>query len=213
MKIGIIGSGIVGTTLATGFCETDNQVRLGTGSTEKITELTSASDGKYEVGRFADVADWAEVIVLCVKGSVAEELVGSLTTELAGKPVIDTTNPMSDKPPTDGVLDYFTDQNESLMERLQAIAPEAKFVKAFNSVGAGVMVQPKYAVVPTMFICGDQSAKLTITPLIESLGWEVEDMGGAAGARPIEDLCKLWCITGFQKNEWTHAFRYLRATD
>ncbi|MFO0955716.1 MAG: NAD(P)-binding domain-containing protein [Candidatus Saccharibacteria bacterium] len=212
MKIGIIGSGVVGTTLATGFSQADHTVRLGTGSRDKIPELSQASNDKYQVAEFAQVADWAEVIILCVKGSVAEKVVRSLTPQIANKPIIDTTNPITDAPPVDGVLEYFTDQNESLMERLQAIAPEAKFVKAFNSVGAGVMVHPKFATTPTMYVCGDTDGKQIVSPLVSSLGWEVEDLGAMAAARPIEDLCKLWCISGFQGNDWMHAIKHIRAT-
>lgn len=213
MKIGIIGSGVVGTTLATGFSEANHTVRLGTGSRDKIPQLSEASDDKYQVAEFAEVADWAEVVILCVKGSVAEKVVRSLTLQIANKPVIDTTNPITDAPPVDGVLEYFTDQNESLMERLHAIAPKAKFVKAFNSVGAGVMVHPKFDTTPTMYICGDTDAKTIASSLITSLGWAVEDLGAMAAARPIEDLCKLWCISGFQKNDWMHALKHIRAID
>ena len=213
MKIGIIGSGVVGTTLATGFSEANHTVRLGTGSRDKIPQLSEASDDKYQVAEFAEVADWAEVVILCVKGSVAEKVVRSLSPQIANKPVIDTTNPITDAPPIDGILEYFTDQNESLMERLHAIEPKAKFVKAFNSVGAGVMVHPKFDTTPTMYICGDTDAKTIASSLITSLGWAVEDLGAMAAARPIEDLCKLWCISGFQKNDWMHALKHIRAID
>jgi predicted dinucleotide-binding enzyme len=126
--------------------------------------------------------------------------------------VIDTTNPIADRPPSHGVLHFFTDLDESLMERLQAAFPDARFVKAFNSVGNRLMVEPRLAGgTPTMFVCGnDDTAKQTVRGILQQFGWEVADMGRAEAARAIEPLCMLWCIPGFLRNEWTHAFKLLR---
>lgn len=133
-------------------------------------------------------------------------------TNLAGKTVIDATNPIADAPPSNGVLSYFTTFGESLMERLQREFGAAHFVKAFNSVGAACMIDPKFAGgKPTMFIAGnDAAAKKTVTEILIQFGWETEDMGGAEAARAIEPLCILWCIPGFQRNDWVHAFKLLR---
>lgn len=97
------------------------------------------------------------------------------------------------------------------MEQLQREFPNAHFVKAFNSVGAPSMVNPQYAGgKPTMFICGnDESAKKQVSEIAEEFGWETADMGSMEGARAIEPLCMLWCIQGFVRNEWTHAFKLL----
>ena len=98
------------------------------------------------------------------------------------------------------------------MEQLQKDFPDAHFVKAFNSVGAPQMVDPQLrgGVRPTMFICGnDDAAKKTVTGILDQFGWETADMGTAEAARAIEPLCMLWCILGFTKNEWTHAFKLL----
>ena len=103
--------------------------------------------------------------------------------------------------------------NESLMEQLQKEFTEANFVKAFNSVGAGQMVNPSYpgGTRPTMFICGnDGPAKATVSGILNQFGWDTADMGTVEAARAIEPLCMLWCILGFTKNEWTHAFKLLR---
>jgi predicted dinucleotide-binding enzyme len=129
--------------------------------------------------------------------------------ELSGKTVIDATNPIADAPPQNGVLKYFTNLDESLMERLQKIAPDAHFVKAFNSIGSGLMDNPDFGGIrPTMFfICGNnKSAKKTISEILGKFGFEVENMGMAESARAIEPLAILWCIPGFLKNDWTHAF-------
>jgi len=97
------------------------------------------------------------------------------------------------------------------MERLQREWPKARFVKAFNSVGAASMVNPAFAAgPPTMFICGDDaSAKQVVAGILRQFGWDVADMGAAIAARAIEPLCLLWCIPGFLNDEWSHAFKLL----
>jgi predicted dinucleotide-binding enzyme len=97
------------------------------------------------------------------------------------------------------------------MELLQREAPEARFVKAFNSVGSAFMVNPQFeGGRPTMFICGnDEAAKKTVSTVLDQFGWETADMGKVEASRAIEPLCMLWCIPGFLHNEWTHAFKLL----
>jgi hypothetical protein len=110
------------------------------------------------------------------------------------------------------VLKFFTDLDESLRERLQRQFPMAKFVKTFSSVGNARMVNPDFGGTrPTMFICGnDAAAKGTVVRILDQFGWETEDMGGVEAARASEPLCKLWCIPGFLRNQWTHAFKMLK---
>jgi predicted dinucleotide-binding enzyme len=141
----------------------------------------------------------------------AVELCG--VENLAGKLVLDTTNPIAAAPPTNGVLAYFTDNNESLMERLQKKAPQAYFVKVFSSVGSGRMVNPYLSEgKPSMFICGnDDGAKAKVRALLDQFGWVTEDMGRVEAARAIEPLCMLWCIPGLLGGSWTHAFKLLRS--
>jgi hypothetical protein len=166
------------------------------------------------VASFADAAKFGELVVVAVKGTVASEaLKAAGAANLANKTVIDACNPIAeDKPPVNGVLAFFTDINDSLMERLQREFPAARFVKAFNSVGAACMVNPKFAGgKPTMFICGnDAAAKKTVLSILDQFGWETEDMGAVEAARAIEPLCMLWCIPGFRQNDWVHAFKLLR---
>lgn len=151
--------------------------------------------------------------MLAVKGTAPEKLVTALSRQLSGKTVIDTTNPIAEAPPENGVLKFFTDLSLSLMEKLQSAAPEANFVKAFNSVGNARIVNPSFkSGRPTMFICGDnEAAKGKIAAILEQFGWEACDMGKATAARAIEPLCMLWCIPGFLRNEWSHAFKLLRS--
>jgi 8-hydroxy-5-deazaflavin:NADPH oxidoreductase len=212
MKIGIIGSGSVATTLAKGFIAHGHDVTLGTREPAKLKDFLQA-EPKARAASFADAAKFGEVLVLAVKGSAAEnalELAGA--ANIKGKPVIDATNPIADAPPENGVLKFFTDLNQSLMEKLQAKYPDAHFVKAFNSVGAPAMVNPVFAGgKPSMFIAGNsEPAKKVVSGILGQFGWDVEDMGPAAAARAIEPLCMLWCIPGFAKNDWFHAFKMLR---
>jgi predicted dinucleotide-binding enzyme len=152
-------------------------------------------------------------VVLAVKGSVASTALESAgAANLAGKTVIDATNPIADAPPDNGVIRYFTSLEYSLMEQLQKQFADAHFVKAFNSVGAPAMVNPQFKDgKPSMFIAGnDAAAKKTVAEILDQFGWEVEDMGGVKAARAIEPLCILWCIPGFARNDWFHAFKMLR---
>ena len=211
-KIGVIGSAVVGQTLARGFKSTGHEVRIGSRTPAKLAEF-SASSG-ITSATFDEVASWADVVVLAVHGSAAEEAVRTAGPDrLAGKVVIDTTNPIKDAPPVDGVLQFFTGPNESLMERLQSAFPAVRFVKAFNSVGSARMVNPQYERGrPTMFYCGnDEAAKATVARILGAFGWEAADMGTAVAARALEPLCQLWCILGFRNNTWTHAFALFRS--
>jgi 8-hydroxy-5-deazaflavin:NADPH oxidoreductase len=210
-KISVLGSGTVGEVLANGFLKHGYAVMRGS---REVDKLAAWQQGKANasVGTFAQAAAFGEVVVLAVKGSAAEAVVASLAGELAGKVIIDATNPIADKPPQNGMFSYFTTLEDSLMERLVALAPKAHFVKAFSSVGNANFVNPDFGgQQPTMFICGDDaSAKATVTEILGQFGWEAADMGVAAAARVIEPLCILWCIPGMLHNQWTHAFKLLK---
>lgn len=205
-KVGVIGSGVVGKTLAAGFSKHAYDVMMGSRETNKL------ADWSGKKGSFEEAAAFGDVIVLAVKGTAAElAIVLCGAKNLRGKTVIDATNPIADAPPQNGVLKFFTSLDESLMERLQRISPDAHFVKAFNSVGNACMVNPKLGATPTMFICGnDSAAKAQVRQILDQFGWETDDMGGVTAARAIEPLCMLWCIPGFLRNDWVHAFKILR---
>jgi len=211
MNIGVIGSGAVAKTLASGFLTHGHQVNVGSRTADKLLEW-SEKNPSAAIGSFADAAAFGDLVVLAVSGNAAAEalrLAGS--ANLAGKPVIDACNPIGDGPPVNGVLPFFTDFKESLMEKLQREFPDAHFVKAFNSVGAALMVNPQFAgIKPTMFICGNvDAAKNAVAGILDQFGWETADMGKAEAARAIEPLCMLWCIPGLARNQWTQAFKLL----
>lgn len=216
MKIGIIGSGAVGQTLATAFLKENNAVMLGTRDVQKSEVVKWKEENPSgKTGLFSETASFGDVIVLAVAGTAAEEALQQSGAEnLKGKVVIDATNPIAKEAPTNGVLKFFTSLDNSLMERLQKAFPDARFVKAFNSVGNPLMYKPQFKEGrPTMFICGnDSGAKHTVTDILNVFGWEPADMGTAEAARAIEPLCMLWCIPGFLHNEWSgHAFKLLKA--
>jgi 8-hydroxy-5-deazaflavin:NADPH oxidoreductase len=210
-KIGILGSGVVAQVLGSGFIKHGYEVMLGTRDISKLAEWQKSAGG--QVGSFSEAAAFGEIVVLAVKGTMAGpalELAGA--ANFAGKVVIDTTNPIADLPPVNGVLQYFSRLDASQMEQLQKEFPSARFVKAFNSVGNALMINPDFGgTKPSMFICGnDPEARKQVSTIVDLFGWETEDMGSAEAARAIEPLCILWCIPGFIRNEWMHAFKLLK---
>ena len=209
-RFGIIGSGPVAQALAAGLKQHGYDVRIGSRSPEKLAEFSTTKG--IPAGTFADVAAWAEGLVLAVQGrSAINALNIAGEKNIKGKLVIDTTNPISDEPPDDGVIRYFTSANTSLGEQLQAAFPDARFVKAFNSVGNSFMVNPSFHGKPTMFYCGnDEKAKKITEKILDQFGWEPADMGSIVASRAIEPLCQLWCIPGFREKRWHHAFKLLR---
>ena len=212
-QIGIIGSGQVAQALGNGFLKSNYKVMLGTRDAAKLKKWSDQAGEHASIGSFEDAAKFGDIVVLAVKGAAAADAI-----EMAGpqnllrKTVIDTTNPIAAAPPENGVLKYFTNLDESLMEQLQTQFPEVHFVKAFNSVGNGYMVNPSFSEQPTMFICGNNDAsKNDVKHILELFGWGIADMGKATAARAIEPLCMLWCIPGMLQGQWNHAFRLIQA--
>lgn len=185
-KISIIGSGIVGQVLANGFVKHGYEVMIGTNNASKHAELKEKTGGKASIGTFEATAKFGDIVVLAAKGGAAEEAVKLAgIANLKSKTVIDTTNPIADAPPVNGVLKFFTSLDDSLMERLQKLAPEANFVKSFSCVGNALMVNPNLGgIKPTMFIAGNNDvAKAEVKTILDQFGWEYEDMGKAEAAR------------------------------
>jgi 8-hydroxy-5-deazaflavin:NADPH oxidoreductase len=217
MNIGIIGSGEVGRALAIGFDKEGYSVVIGTRDVTqpKLVEFV-ASNPKIGLDSTINVATNSDIIVLATKGEIAEMVIKEIANSISGKTIIDVTNPIllgENGVPvvTNGVISYFTDINQSLMERLQVLAPEANFVKAFNSIGNSSMYKPTFTVVPTMFICGNSTqAKEEVKTILTQFGWESNDLGMVQSARCIESLCIMWCIPGFLNNDWSHALKVIK---
>lgn len=212
-RIGILGSGPVGTTLANGFLRHGYEVIRGSRDPDKLNDWAAHAGSHASVTTFADAARLGELLVLAVKGAAAEAVVRSChPADLFDKTIIDVTNPIAEDPPDHGVLRFFTPPNESLMERMQRMVERAHFVKAFSSIGSDLMVNPRFGVVrPTMFICGnDAGAKAEVGRILQQFGWEAEDLGPVQAARAIEPLSLLWCLRGWARGRWDHALKILR---
>lgn len=203
----------MGQVLASGFLKHGHAVMLGTRDPQKpeVQKWLGANPGG-QAGTFADAARFADLAVLATLGRVVESVLELAGPEnLLGKTVIDTTNPIAETPPVEGVLAYTTGPNESLGEQVQAKIPGSHVVKAFNSVGNALMINPHFEQgTPTMFLCGnDAGAKAQVAEVIRQFGWEPYDCGGIIAARALEPLCMLWCLPGFLRGQWTHAFKLL----
>ncbi|MES2703736.1 MAG: NAD(P)-binding domain-containing protein [Bacteroidota bacterium] len=212
-KIGILGSGVVAKALGDGFLKHNYEVMLSSHDITKLSEWKDKGGDKAHRGSFEEAATFGDIIVLAVKGSVAADVIEEAGPQnMQWKTVIDVTNPIADEAPENGVIKFFTNFEESLMEALQLRFPEIHFVKAFNSIGSAFMVNPAFKEKPTMFVCGNNDAsKKEVFGILDQFGWEISDMGKATAARAIEPLCMLWCIPGMRNGEWNHAFRLIKA--
>jgi 8-hydroxy-5-deazaflavin:NADPH oxidoreductase len=200
MRIGILGSGVVGPALARGYARHGHDVRIGTRQPEV--------DG-LPTGSAQEAAGEADLVVLAVRGEVAVQVVSSVAAELDGKVLVDATNPLdtSTRPPG-----LFVGTTDSLGEQVQRAVPGARVVKAYNTVGNALMVDPDLpGGPPTMFIAGDDAAaKATVTGLLEETGWDVADLGGIEASRWLEAMCMAWVCYAVTNGGWDHAFRLLR---
>jgi len=212
-RVGVLGSGVVGRTLAEGFLKHGYEVMLGTRDPARgeVPVWLAANPGA-KAGTFRETAVFGEIVVLAVMGRVVDEVLDQAGPDhLTGKILIDATNPLADDKPVNGILTFATGPNESLGEKVQGLLPNAHVVKAFNSVGSDLMINPKFEQgTPTMFLCGNNpEAKQVVSDICVQFGWEPFDCGDIAASRAIEPLCILWCLPGFLRNDWHHAFKML----
>jgi predicted dinucleotide-binding enzyme len=212
MKVGIIGSGDVGQKLGDGFIELGHLVKIGTRDERKLAAWAEkhGKSRRAAVGSFSDAAKFGDLVIIATGWSGTASAIGMAGPEnMAGKPVIDVTNPLdfSTMPPTLAV-----GHTDSAGETVQRMLPGAKVVKAFNIVGNPHMFRPSFAGgPPTMFICGnDEGAKKTVTDILTAFGWESIDIGGIGGSRLLEPLAMLWITYYFRTNTGDHAFKLLR---
>ena len=211
MKIGIIGSGSVAQVLGSGFLSKGHEVMLGTRDASKLGAwLTDAGD-RANAGTFAEAAEFGQIVLLSVPGTALDSAIELAGIEnLAGKTVIDITNPMdfSDGPPPR----FTATIGNSLGEKVQQLLPNANVVKAFNSIGVAVMTDPDFdGEKATHFIAGNNDdAKAEVTKLISEFGWEVTDVGGIEQSFFLEALASLWVNYAFKSNNWNQAFKLLR---
>jgi 8-hydroxy-5-deazaflavin:NADPH oxidoreductase len=212
MKIGILGTGVVGQSLGLGFAGRGHDVMMGSRDpgADKVREWVAQAGERASAGTFAEAAAFAELAVLATSWSGTENALRLAGAEnLDGKVVIDVTNPLDFSAGAPRLALGFSDSGG---EQVQRWLPGAKVVKCFNIVTAGAMVDPDYPCgPPTMFLCGnDEGARHQVAGICSDFGWEVVDIRGLEGARLLEPLAMLWIIHGFQTGQWTHAFKLLR---
>jgi len=196
VRIGVLGAGAVGQALTAGYARHGHETRLGN---------RSGDAG----GTFLEVAEWADLAVLAVRGEVAVQVAAAVAHALADKVLVDATNPLDSSGPTPRLFVGFDD---SLGERVQRAAPRAKVVKALNTVNNATMVDPSFTEGrATMLYAGDDpDAKATVDTLLRQTGWDTVDLGGIEASRDLESLCMTWVRIGLAEGQWGHAFAVLR---
>jgi hypothetical protein len=209
MRVGIIGSGDVGKALARGFVSRGHTVTVGSREPGKLAELTHQHPGKLVAGTFEETAQ-AELIVLATPFSAVKSAIDLAGAKnFSGKVVIDVTNPLQFEEGKPASLSV--SGNDSAGESVQRWLPEANVVKAFNTVGHALFVDPHFPNgPPTMFVAGnDDRAKNIVEQIAESFGWNVVDAGPIQAARYLEAMAMLWITYSFTTGNWQHAFKWL----
>ena len=212
MKIGIIGSGEVGLKLGDGFLTLGHTVKIGTRNTSKetITSWIARNGQNATAGSFEDAAFYGDIIFLATLWSGTMEAIKLANPRnFVGKIVVDVTNPLDF---SKGMPSLSVGHTNSGGEIIQKLLPDAKVVKAFNTVGNPHFFKPNFpGGLPTMFICGNHlDAKKEITSILSDFGWETVDMGGIEESRLLEPLAMLWINYYFKTKTGNHAFKMLR---
>jgi predicted dinucleotide-binding enzyme len=210
MKVGVLGTGDVGKALSKGFLALGHEVKMGGRTSDKAQAFAKEVGGKASAGTFAEAAAFGEVIVLATLGMINPEVLQAAGLDkLRGKLLLDATNPLDN---AGGKVGLGITGNDSAGERVQRLVPEARVVKAFNTVGNTLMFRPQLpGGPPDMFICGDSpEAKKQAAGLIKDFGWEVVDLGGIEASRYLEAMCIVWVRTAMNTGTWNLAFKLLR---
>ena len=212
-RVGVLGSGEVGRRLAAGFRRRGDDVMIGTRDPDKpeLREWLSGDGAGIEAGTFAQAAAHGELLVLAVLGDAAEKAIADAGPDnFSGKVVIDAMNPLDFSggfPPKLSITG-----EDSLGERVQRALPDAKVVKAFNTIGNPYFVDPVFSEgKPTMLIAGnDEDAKRTVGDVLVDFGWpDPVDIGSIEGSRELEAICIAWVKIGGARGSWDHGFKLL----
>jgi predicted dinucleotide-binding enzyme len=210
-RVGVLGSGEVGRRLAAGFCSRGYDVMIGSRDPGKpeLREWLAGDGAGVKAGAFGQAAAHGELLVLAVLGNAAEDAIAGAGPEnFSGKVVIDAMNPLDFSggfPPRLSITG-----EDSLGERVQRTLPDAKVVKAFNTIGNPYFVDPRFSEgLPTMLIAGDdEDAKRTVGDVLADFGWsDVVDIGGIEGSRELEAICIVWVKIGGARGAWDHGFK------
>jgi predicted dinucleotide-binding enzyme len=212
-RVGVLGSGDVGRTLARGFADRGYEVTIGSRdpANEDLALWLEGDGAGVRSATFAEAAQHGELVVLAVLGVAVEAAIEQAGGDnFSGKVVIDATNPLDFSqgfPPT-----LAWAHTDSGGEHVQRAIPDAKVVKAFNTIGNAYFVEPEFADgKPTMFIAGDdEEAKAVVGRVLAEFGWPpAVDVGGIEGSRLLEALCILWVTLGGRRGAWDHGFKLL----
>ena len=210
MKIGILGSGNVGRDLGTGLRRHDHEVMIGSRNPESevLVEWKRSTGGT--TGSSADAAAFGDLVMVATSFDGTEAALRMAGPErLAGKIVVDLTNPLDF---STGAPRLSVSGNDSAGESVQRWLPDAHVVKALNSINSGSMIDPSFpGGPPTMCIAGnDEDSRLAVAELLESVGWDVADLGSIESARYIEGLAMCWIVLAGRLGGAKHAFKLLR---
>jgi 8-hydroxy-5-deazaflavin:NADPH oxidoreductase len=209
-KVGILGSGEVGRALGYAFLALGHEVMVGSREPDKLKPWVKAAGAGASAGTFEQAVRFGQLIVLATLGTGTENAIHIAgANNFIGKVVIDTTNPLDF---SKGAPQLSIGHTDSLGERVQRALPGAWVVKAFNTVGNALMINPQLpGGPPDMFICGDDDrAKSKVSEVCKDFGWGVIDIGGIQGSRHLEPMCMVWVLYGMRAKTWTHAFKMLR---
>jgi predicted dinucleotide-binding enzyme len=212
-RVGVLGSGEVGRRLAAGFHSRGHNVMIGSRDPSKpeLREWLSGDGAGIEAGTFAESAAHGELLALAVLGDAAAEAIADAGPEnFSGKVVIDAMNPLDFSagfPPKLSIAG-----EDSLGEQVQRALPDAKVVKAFNTIGNPYFVDPVFGEgQPTMLIAGnDGDGKRIVGDVLADFGWpDPVDIGGIEGSRELEAICIVWVKIGGARGAWDHGFKLL----
>lgn len=188
MRIGIIGTGQVGSALATGLADSGHTVMLGSRDPyrRRVIEWASVDPGHRQVADVRAAARFGEMVVVAVPGRALAEMLDAVGRDaFEDRIVIDVTNPLAKNEQNEAISAFGDD--DSGAEFLQRELPGASVVKAFNQISAPAMLHPEQSAMDRMRIAGDdQEAKQRVTELLESFGWQVRDLGALRKARALE---------------------------
>jgi predicted dinucleotide-binding enzyme len=206
-NFGILGSGPAGRTLGTALVKHGHRVMIGSRDPAKLGPWLAEAGPNASAGQFAEAARFGDIIILSVLGRAAESVINLAQVDnIGGKILIDASDPLDF---SEGRPGLFVGTTDSLGERVQRLVPEARVVKALNTVLAAVMVDPALSGgEPDMFIAGnDDGAKAVVTEILAAFGWSVIDMGGIESARWLEAISLAWVVYSHRSGKTHHAFK------
>jgi predicted dinucleotide-binding enzyme len=216
MKIGILGTGIVGNTIGSKLIQLGHEVKMGsrTANNEKAQEWVNASGSNASQGTFAEAATFGEVVFNCTKGIASLEALNEAGAEnLAGKVLIDLANPLDFSNGFPPFLAPTLSNTTSLGEEIQKAFPQTKVVKTLNTMNCTLMVNA--SLVPgghDVFLCGnDAEAKDKVKEILGWFGWQSPtDLGDLSAARATEMLLPMWVRLYMQHNSADFNFKIVR---